>query len=150
GRRDFVAILQERAPEFVISMLAIFKAGAAYVPVDPTYPRERIHYLLTDCQARALVPRPATPDHFADILPDCEDLQTIVCLDKAHRSAIVAGRNANSLIGPAEITAMPCGNLGLPADASDPMYMIYTSGSTGLPKGAIVRHDGAVNHIFAQ
>src|SRR5262249_32288723 len=57
GKGDFVAILEERSPAFLIDMLAIFKAGAAYVPIDPNYPNDRVQYLLTKSEVRTLLTR---------------------------------------------------------------------------------------------
>ena len=55
-----------------------------------------------------------------------------------------------NLFGSADFESLPSGNLRAASTSSDPAYMIYTSGSTGLPKGAIIRHEGAINHIYAQ
>ncbi|MER5704375.1 amino acid adenylation domain-containing protein [Micromonospora sp. NPDC002296] len=114
GRGTLVALVTERSPELVLGVLGILKAGGAYVPIDPTYPGERIQYLLTDSKAGIVV----TQRHLVDRLPLGD--AAVVTVD-GHPPAADPGR--------------------LPgANPQDPAYVIYTSGSTGMPKGAVVSH----------
>lgn len=145
---DFIGIFQARNCNFLISIIAILKAGGAYVPLDCTYPPERIKYMLTNSEVKILLTQSSLLSMFAGNLEDYQYLQHIICLDTNDFSKTrIANINLYSQI---EIEQNESENLEQLDRGSDRAYMIYTSGSTGLPKGAIVRHDGAINHIYAQ
>uniref|UniRef100_UPI000468DC27 non-ribosomal peptide synthetase n=1 Tax=Burkholderia sp. A1 TaxID=148446 RepID=UPI000468DC27 len=127
---DRVAICMERSPEMVVGLLAIMKAGAAYVPIDPSYPAERLAYLLADSAPIALL----TQARLAPALP-AGTLPTLV-LDELATAA--------SLERESEENPDPAA-LGLRPDHL--AYVIYTSGSTGQPKGAMNEHLGVVNRL---
>ncbi|WP_338524404.1 amino acid adenylation domain-containing protein [Pseudomonas batumici] len=119
---DTVGLCARRSPEMVIGLLGILKAGAAYVPLDPQYPAQRLAHMLADSAPRALVHQQGL-----DELPLPEGLATLELGDPAHRQA-------------------PEHNPEVPAlDFSHLAYVIYTSGSTGLPKGVMVEHRGLRN-----
>jgi amino acid adenylation domain-containing protein len=120
-----VAILSERSCETIVGLLGILKAGAAYVPLDPDYPRERIRFMLEDCGATVLL----TDSRLAESLPECS--ARVVCLDDGNKDISQQSRE----------------NLGRSASPDDLAYVIYTSGSTGKPKGAMLPHRGVVNCI---
>jgi amino acid adenylation domain-containing protein len=131
GPGRYVAVVEERGLAFVVAMLAIWKAGGAYIPVDPRYPEQRVRHMLTDSAVTVAIAGPRTQTLLAPAFAACPALQ--------HR------------LDPWAAPAAPAGVLpGQRARPADPAYMVYTSGSTGRPKGAIVRHDGAVNHLYAQ
>ncbi|MFI9722812.1 amino acid adenylation domain-containing protein [Streptomyces sp. NPDC052396] len=114
--------------ESAVAMLAVLKAGAAYLPLDPAYPYDRLRYMLSDSGAGALITADdALPAGLAAGLP-------VVDLGR-HRQAI-AGRSA----GPLPRTGHP----------DSLAYVIYTSGSTGRPKGTAISHRSAVNLAVAQ
>ncbi|WP_335944804.1 non-ribosomal peptide synthase/polyketide synthase [Pseudomonas sp. G166] len=124
-----VAICLERGPHLLIALLGILKAGAAYVPLDPAYPRERLLHMLEDSAPRALLTLRALQSSVP--APNgCE----LLCLDDPHTQASLAE---------------------LPSDNPDPAslgltsahlaYVIYTSGSTGTPKGVMIEHRNACN-----
>jgi amino acid adenylation domain-containing protein len=121
---QLIALFMERSPEVAIGMLAILKAGGAFVPIDPKYPRERVGFMLEDTQATIVV----TQEKFLDLLEGF-DLRTVVVDAKAPVSV--------------EHTSNPCSTV----TAYDLAYAIYTSGSTGRPKGALLEHRNLVNHI---
>ncbi|QJB31839.1 non-ribosomal peptide synthase/polyketide synthase [Chitinophaga oryzae] len=123
---DRVPVYLERTPEIVLAMLAIMKAGAAYVPVDTAYPSERVRYMLADCGATVLI----TDNDSAGSLPDTDRL-TVIRLDE--------DREAINRYAPA--AALPDVTPGQVA------YLIYTSGSTGKPKGVMVPHRGLANLV---
>ncbi|HEU4561362.1 MAG TPA: amino acid adenylation domain-containing protein, partial [Longimicrobium sp.] len=118
-----VGICLERGPELIVAILAVLKAGGAYLPLDPAYPAERLAFMLADSGTPLLLtrlPLPlGLPPHAAEV----------VCLD-ADRERI----EAESAQAPAA-GALP-GHLA---------YVIYTSGSTGTPKGVMVPHHGVTN-----
>jgi amino acid adenylation domain-containing protein len=151
GRGDFVAILQERGVDFLVAMLGTFKAGAAYVPIEPNYPRDRIQYLLTRSEARTLLTHYSVLGKYPYLLTGCHHLRTLVCFDG--RPPAFAGTGLNGNLRTHDRTALqgyPATDLDNVNEPTDPLYMIFTSGSTGLPKGVVIRHDAALNHIYAQ
>jgi amino acid adenylation domain-containing protein len=123
GPETIVGLCVERSPEMVIGLLGILKAGAAYLPLDPAHPKDRLSYMLTDSQAAMLV----TQARLIDDLPACP--MNILCLDSDW--ACIAEQDDYDL----EPVAEP-DNLA---------YIIYTSGSTGQPKGVLVPHIGVCN-----
>ena len=144
GPGQFVAIVDARGIDFLVAMLAIWKAGAAYIPVDPGYPAERVRYMLQDSEARVAVFGANAIER--GLGSDVPTLQHIIC---AQPPASVATPQA-TVHGQAALAAQSENALPPRATHRDPAYMVYTSGSTGRPKGAIVRHDGAINHVYAQ
>ncbi|MBZ5554814.1 MAG: amino acid adenylation domain-containing protein [Acidobacteriia bacterium] len=122
----FVGVCMERSLEMVVALYGILKAGAAYVPIDPDYPRERVAFMLEDAHTPVLL----TQQRLAADLP--AHGARMVCLDTAWPE-ISQHRGQNP-----EVTAT-AGNLA---------YMIYTSGSTGKPKGAMNTHRGISNRLL--
>ncbi|NIF75636.1 amino acid adenylation domain-containing protein, partial [Burkholderia sp. Ap-962] len=117
-----VALHLERGIDLMIGLLAALKAGAAYVPIDPSYPAERIAYMIADCAPAAILTH-------LDALPEALRDSGAPCLDP--REVAVPGDDP----GVPEVTAAP----------GDLAYLIYTSGSTGEPKGVMVEHRGLSN-----
>ncbi|MGZ3102047.1 amino acid adenylation domain-containing protein [Streptomyces sp. H72] len=129
GAERLVAVALERSVDLVVALLAVVKAGAGYVPVDPSYPAERIAYVLDDAAPALLVTtREALPEQVGDV--------DTVLLDDPATVADLAGRSADAL---ADVVVR----------AEHPAYVIYTSGSTGRPKGVVVSH-GQVVRLFTQ
>jgi amino acid adenylation domain-containing protein/non-ribosomal peptide synthase protein (TIGR01720 family) len=124
GPERVVAIVADRAPETVVAILAVLKAGAAWLPLDPAYPADRLRYMLADSGARLVVAGGALP---AGLRP--ADLPEIVDL---RREA-------------SDVAARPSTDPGVPVDPAGLAYVIYTSGSTGRPKGVAVPHRGVPN-----
>ena len=128
-RGDLVGLCAERSADFLVGILGIMKAGGAYVPMDPKYPQERIEYMLSNSEVKVLLSQEKLLEKVVG-----KSSAQVVCLDSDWgRIALNDGDN-----------------LTLECSPRDRAYMIYTSGSTGQPKGAIVRHDGALNHIEAE
>ena len=147
----FVGILLDRGCDFLVAMLGVFKAGGAYVPLDPTYPRERVRYMVDDSQAPMAITNAALLDAFADVFDQATGLRVILSL----QGAIETLRRDHSrpgieLVGPESLAKAPDHDPSLGLQGTDRAYMIYTSGSSGRPKGAICRHDGALNHLFGE
>ncbi|WP_429384598.1 amino acid adenylation domain-containing protein [Mucilaginibacter sp. UYCu711] len=122
-----VPICIERSPELIVGLLAILKAGGAYVPIDPTYPQERILFMIADINSGFVVSTSAHKQTFRSVA----DLQ-VINLDQLHLDKIKEEQieNHTSLI-PLEQLA----------------YVIYTSGSTGRPKGVMIEHRNLLNLV---
>ncbi len=123
GPETFVGIYQERTPAMIVSLLAVLKAGGAYLPLDPVYPAERLAVMLEDTKAPVLLTQRA----LLDGLPQHQ--ATVLCVEEiAGTEPEAAQQNVNSNVTPDNLA-----------------YVIFTSGSTGRPKGVLVRHRNAVN-----
>lgn len=125
GPEVLVGICLDRSIEAIVSLLAVLKAGSAYLPLDPAYPKERLDFMLSDAQISVLL----TQQNLVERLPDCG--AKVICLD-ATREKI----DAQSEINPASL-----------ANADNLAYVMYTSGSTGKPKGVCVVHRGVVRLV---
>nr|WTB07107.1 amino acid adenylation domain-containing protein [Streptomyces antimycoticus] len=123
GPEGFVALALPRSQEWPAAVLAVHKAGAAYLPLDPAYPAERLAYMLSDARPGVVV----TTRAIAATLPSTGSA-TVLVLDEEATAARVAG---------APDTAPQVW-----VSVRHPAYVIYTSGSTGRPKGVVVSHAG--------
>ncbi|HBE18544.1 MAG TPA: non-ribosomal peptide synthetase [Cyanobacteria bacterium UBA11149] len=119
----FVGICLERSWEMIVGMLGIIKAGGVYVPLDPTYPQQRITFMLSNAQVPILL----TQKYLLKQLP-ASNIQ-VICLDSDWE---IINQNSQE-------------NLLSPVMSIDLAYVIYTSGSTGQPKGVAVSHKSAIN-----
>ncbi|MBD3009883.1 non-ribosomal peptide synthetase [Streptomyces sp. 5-10] len=128
GPERVVALALERSPELVVAMLAVLKAGAAYLPVDISYPADRIAYLLTDAGPALVLATAAS----AGVIPDVCAAPRVLLDDPATVRETDARPDTD--VEPGE-------RRGATAPAN-PAYVIYTSGSTGRPKGVMVTHSG--------
>jgi amino acid adenylation domain-containing protein len=134
GREVVVALLMERNISLLVSILAIFKAGAAYVPLDPFHPASRLRQALEQSRSALLL----TSRRFAHVCTQAIDtLSANQHLAVLLFEDLLAEEQSEENL---EATALP-GNLA---------YIIFTSGSTGLPKGAMIEHRGMLNHLAAK
>jgi amino acid adenylation domain-containing protein len=127
GPGSLVAVSTERVPEMMVAFLGVLKSGAAYVPIDPTYPPERKAFMLTDSAAPVLL----TQEALVARLPESD--AAVVCIDRDWP----------------EIAAQPTAAPPAEGDARSLAYVIYTSGSTGVPKGVEIEHRSVVNLLGA-
>ncbi len=135
GPDVLVGLCARRSPEAVVGMLGILKAGGAYVPIDPSYPAERIEYLLADCAAPIVVAAKDTAEVIGGRHPTLVWIEgDDVVIDPA------AGAPDAAELERGGLPAAGDGNLA---------YIIYTSGSTGQPKGVAVEHRNVVR-LFEQ
>ncbi|MFU8872798.1 amino acid adenylation domain-containing protein [Micromonospora sp. SL4-19] len=123
GPEVLVAVALDRSPEMLVALLAVLKAGGAYLPLDPMYPAERQRYILDHAGARVLVTQRSLAGRYDDV---------------AARRVVVDGDRAGwgDVSGPA-------------AGPDNAAYVLYTSGSTGRPKGVRVAHRSMVNLLHA-
>jgi amino acid adenylation domain-containing protein/non-ribosomal peptide synthase protein (TIGR01720 family) len=137
GPEEVVGLCIERSADTIVGMLGILKAGAAYLPVDPAFPEERILHMLDDAEVRVVLSH-------GDVLQALPSLgeRTVLPLDPSLREVFLAACPDHNL--PRERTGANAGSLA---------YVIYTSGSTGEPKGVMVEHRNvlrlAVGNHFA-
>ncbi|NQE37635.1 non-ribosomal peptide synthetase [Microcoleus asticus] len=125
GPEVLVGICLDRSMDAIVSLLAVLKAGSAYLPLDPAYPKERLDFMLSDAQISVLL----TQHNLVERLPDCG--AKVICLEAAQQEI-----DAQSEINPASL-----------ANADNLAYVMYTSGSTGKPKGVCVVHRGVVRLV---
>ncbi len=125
GPETLVGISVERSIEMVVGILGILKAGGAFVPLDPAYPRERLAFMIEDSGIEVLL----TQEKLLDVLPAYNG--TIINLDKSGKTYSDENLDTNTT----------------PQNAA---YVIYTSGSTGTPKGVVIAHRGLSNLATAQ
>lgn len=123
GTDRIVGIHHERTPDLIIAILATMKAGGAFLPLDPSYPRARLEFMLADADVVAVL----TQRSWADTLSVADGVH-VICIEEP------AGDSAQ----------MDIAQTSSPQDLA---YVIYTSGSTGEPKGAMIPHRGVVNYL---
>jgi amino acid adenylation domain-containing protein len=126
GPDTLVGVSLHRTPLLVVGLLGVWKAGAAYVPLDPTYPPERLAFLVDDSSVQVLLADTSARSLF----PRHHD--KLLCLDTDW--PLIARESGEN----PEVAATP----------SNLAYVIYTSGSTGKPKGALIEHGGLVNYLW--
>lgn len=139
-----IALFLERSIALAVAPLAIWKAGAAYLPLDPDYPRDRIALLLADSGASMVLTTsrlaPRLPPSDADVIRLDEELKSIETgAAPTPPQAAAATADAGTDAPPAILTE---------TSPDQPAYLIYTSGSTGRPKGVMISHRNLLNHNF--
>ncbi|MFK2891137.1 amino acid adenylation domain-containing protein, partial [Dyella flagellata] len=130
GAEDVVAIALPRSVQMAVALLAVLKAGAAYLPLDPDYPADRLAFMIEDARAAALITQ---RDVTLSVTAPC-----VLPLDEAAVIAQLAQQDARDLDDAQRVR---------PLQPMHPAYVIYTSGSTGKPKGVVVAHASVCNHM---
>lgn len=125
GLGDLVGVCVDPSVDLVVTLLAVLKVGAAFVPLDPTHPQDRIEHVVRDSSAKVIICNSVTSDC-------CPDGWARIVLEEIQE----------------ELASKSDANLNLPVAADDVIYVMYTSGSTGLPKGAILSHRGIRNRLL--
>ena len=125
GRQTMVGVFIERSFNMVVAMLAVWKAGGVYLPLEPDFPLQRLHDTIADSAAAVIITTAALRDRLPPGTP-----QLILQADGA------GSLQPLSTARPAAVT-----------EVDDACYVIYTSGSTGVPKGAVLPHRAICNHM---
>ncbi|HET8707036.1 MAG TPA: AMP-binding protein, partial [Pseudomonadales bacterium] len=131
---DRVALLLQRGFDVIIALLGVLKAGAAYVPIEPSYPKERIQYIFADANPRAVITQLSLNLFVPPDIP-------LVLLD-AHQ---VCTEDSIQYLNAFPTTPISAVTL----KKSNLAYVIYTSGSTGQPKGVMIEHAGLISLMSA-
>ncbi|HHB89900.1 MAG TPA: amino acid adenylation domain-containing protein, partial [Anaerolineae bacterium] len=138
GPESRVGVLMERSGDVAIAVMGILKAGAAYVPLDPSYPPERLRYMIEDAGLEAVIRdqrsevRSQKPDDGSQIM----DVGHWTLDDFTHYALRMTSD---------EVLSQPTTNPNITIHPENAAYVIYTSGSTGHPKGVVVPHRGVIN-----
>jgi amino acid adenylation domain-containing protein/thioester reductase-like protein len=128
-----VGLCLEPSLDLIVAVMAVLKAGGAYLPLDPAYPLERLRYLLDDGAPAAVLTQPTVPQHVHDLLRGSDVAVIDVVADAARWRDLPDANPERGALTPDHLA-----------------YVIHTSGSTGAPKGAMVEHRSCVNRIHAQ
>ncbi len=123
-RGSLVALYMHRAPDMVIALLAVLKAGAAYIPLDTEYPKERLSLMLEDALPVCILTQAALEADLSSFEP------ARICVDRDWSDI-----------------ELSTGMLAVTSEPDDLAYVIYTSGSTGAPKGVMNTHQGICNRL---
>ncbi|MEU9450889.1 amino acid adenylation domain-containing protein [Streptomyces sp. NPDC048277] len=131
GREDVVAVVTERNLDWPAAVLAVFKAGGVYLPIEPHFPAGRIRATLSRAGCRLVLTESGSTDTLDQALAGLPDVEKLL-LDTAY-----AESHADD-------------DLGIEVDPGQLAYIYFTSGSTGEPKGAMCEHAGMLNHLHAK
>ncbi|MCB9252333.1 MAG: non-ribosomal peptide synthase/polyketide synthase [Flavobacteriales bacterium] len=127
GKENYVPVCLENGPMQIIVLLGILKSGAAYVPVDPNYPEDRVRYILSDCGSKMVI---TAKDHAA-LFTVAQNLSLLLIDEEQNAIATMSSDNPETKIS-----------------GDQTAYIIYTSGSTGVPKGVLASHSNLYNYIM--
>jgi amino acid adenylation domain-containing protein len=130
-REDVVAVVTERNLDWMAAVIAIFKAGGVYLPIEPHFPADRIATTISRAECRLVVTEPGSTTTLDKALDSMSGVQTVF-VDTAYKED------------------RDDGDLGIAVTPDQLAYIYFTSGSTGEPKGAMCEHAGMLNHLYAK
>lgn len=125
-----IAIFMDKTDWMITSILGVWKSGHAYVPIDPSYPFERIKFILKDTEVKVILTNQANESRLKDVCKEDKKMEII---------SIDSSRTIDNL------KSLSTNNLDNGVNENDLCYIIYTSGSTGLPKGVMINHKNVVS-----
>jgi amino acid adenylation domain-containing protein len=135
GTESAVGVVLDRSLDAIAAVLAVLKAGCAYVAIDPNYPSARQGFVLSDAGVRAIVTEQRLVQRVPALFPAPADGDGPVRIHLDTEAATIAAEHG--------------GNLTVNVDADNLAYVVYTSGSTGTPKGTMITHAALANAFFA-
>ncbi|MGI0078518.1 MAG: amino acid adenylation domain-containing protein [Nitrososphaerales archaeon] len=153
NRGDRIGIYMPLSLASVVSVFAIMKSGACYVPLDPNAPPKRVAYIIRDSKIKILLSNSAKIDGVAAMFPDECPLHTVVLVDYA----MPLGHEVSTSLLPTAVTKVNWDEvLGQPTTSvpndlaieTDTAYILYTSGSTGTPKGVMISHRNSLTFVI--
>jgi non-ribosomal peptide synthetase component F len=130
-REGVVAVVTERNLDWMVAVLAIFKAGGVYLPIEPHFPADRIATTLSRAECGLVLTEPGSTTTLDQALASLSGVRTL-SVDAAYQEDHTDG------------------DLGIDVAADQLAYIYFTSGSTGAPKGAMCEHAGMLNHLYAK
>ena len=130
-REGIVAVVTERNLDWMAAVLAVFKVGGVYLPVEPHFPADRIAAMLSRAECKLVLTEPGSTTTLEAALDSMPDVQMLY-IDAAYEEDHVEG------------------DLGIDVEPNQLAYIYFTSGSTGEPKGAMCEHAGLLNHLYAK
>jgi amino acid adenylation domain-containing protein len=134
GPESLVAVLAERSIPLLAALLATFKAGGAYLPLDPQHPPSRLHHILGHSRCRLVLTTRSFASRLNQVMEEMpEEARPVVVFLEEMQTQEYGSENLSIQTVPRQLA-----------------YVIYTSGSTGKPKGAMVEHRGMLNHLYAK
>lgn len=144
GRGSLVGIMTLPGPMMLVGMLGILKAGAAYVPVDPSYPAGRIQYIIKHSEIKILITEASLMGYVSDLIKDCAGIEKLISVDNVtnYKESVSFG-----LIEKDTWMTYPSLQPEYKSRPEDLMAVLYTSGSTGNPKGVMLNHLGYMNRL---
>ncbi|KAA3658966.1 MAG: amino acid adenylation domain-containing protein, partial [Chloroflexi bacterium] len=150
GPETLVGVCMTRTPDLIVALLGTLKAGGAYIPIDPTYPSERIKFMIEDAQPQVIIADEAISCQLSAISQGNKKQKTENGKQKTTPHSQLTINNSQLIILPSDwpqITHYPVTNPKTEISPDNLAYVIYTSGSTGRPKGAMLEHRGVVNYL---
>lgn len=142
GPNHLVGVFCERSIEMLTAILAVFKAGGAYIPLDPANPDSRLKTVIADSRIKVIFTRTSEVRRTLKLVKDLPVQTSVFCLEPTHPEYEIPDASI--------LPQYPADNLpsvSLPGSAA---YVIFTSGSTGHPKGVVVEHIGMLNHLWTK
>ncbi|MDN5857800.1 MAG: non-ribosomal peptide synthetase [Pseudonocardia sp.] len=134
-REGAVAVVCERNLDWLAAVIAIFKAGGAYLPIEPHFPAERIATTLTRAECELALTEPGSDEMLGKALATATSTRSMLFEEAYAEAGNITGADQN---------------LRIPVAADQLAYIYFTSGSTGEPKGAMCEHAGMLNHLLAK
>ncbi|MCA1695025.1 MAG: AMP-binding protein, partial [Actinobacteria bacterium] len=139
GPERVVALALPRSVEMIVALVAVFKAGGVYLPVDPQLPTERIAFMVEDAAPVLVVTTTTAAGTVTEVTAGAAAAMAVVVIDDPQTAAIVTGYSDSDVTD--------ADRLG-PLYPNSSAYVIYTSGSTGRPKGVLVEHRNLMNLFY--
>jgi amino acid adenylation domain-containing protein len=143
---DRVGVVLDRSNYFLTAVIGIMKAGAAYIPIEPFMPEERVKTIINDAKINVLVSQVKYLETLRRLHEKCKEFHTILCLDNDNEQPLIK----SFCRGSPDVSRGQFFQKAPPLAAGGIAYIIYTSGTTGEPKGVMIHQRGMINHLYAK